>query len=498
MNPLLAKASHRSQLCVLRTASWLVDRTVREEWLQEWQSELWHVRACETTCGVTDWRAEKGLFRFCLGAFKDVLCLRRLAREESRTARVFSGSAAQCLLVLSAILAVSYGSSLVLPGVRQETDPNLYKGNPNLILIQSSLVQNDSVATIPLETYRTWKERRQRYFDAFAFYRIARVGLSTGKPKNKQLSVARASLNLFWLLGLPLQYSAVSGDQEGATPGMILSDGLWRREFGADPAVVGRVVSMGHAQVRVIGVAPAGVWRLPGTIDAWDLEPDSMNSGVGYVVAHLTAVGRAAMQSKRVEIVSVNAVDDTEEALCGVSLADRTKGPWSLYRFAIFLALLALPGISSVSLGESDFCSHRPSWTSRACRVGFLCAKIGLLLPIVYYLSIDLAYWNAMTYSSGSQYAQLILTFSTCLFGMRWVLLDQRQRCPVCLKRVTHPAQVGLAGRTFLAWNGTELMCTGGHTLLHVPALPTSWFGTQRWMYLDTSWKFLFAGSSGT
>ncbi len=31
-------------------------------------------------------------------------------------------------------------------------------------------------------------------------------------------------------------------------------------------------------------------------------------------------------------------------------------------------------------------------------------------------------------------------------------------------------------------------------TLLHVPALPTSWFGTQRWLYLDTSWKFLLVG----
>jgi hypothetical protein len=34
----------------------------------------------------------------------------------------------------------------------------------------------------------------------------------------------------------------------------------------------------------------------------------------------------------------------------------------------------------------------------------------------------------------------------------------------------------------------------GGHTLLHVPSLPTSWFSSQRWMFLDSSWEFLFAG----
>jgi hypothetical protein len=34
----------------------------------------------------------------------------------------------------------------------------------------------------------------------------------------------------------------------------------------------------------------------------------------------------------------------------------------------------------------------------------------------------------------------------------------------------------------------------GGHTLLHVPSLPTSWFSSQQWMFLDQSWEFLFAG----
>jgi hypothetical protein len=61
------------------------------------------------------------------------------------------------------------------------------------------------------------------------------------------------------------------------------------------------------------------------------------------------------------------------------------------------------------------------------------------------------------------------------------------------LRRVTHPARVGIASRTFLAWNGTELMCEGGHTLLYIPAAPTSWFDAPRWVYLDSSWKFLFA-----
>jgi hypothetical protein len=39
----------------------------------------------------------------------------------------------------------------------------------------------------------------------------------------------------------------------------------------------------------------------------------------------------------------------------------------------------------------------------------------------------------------------------------------------------------------------------GGHTLLHLPGGPTSWFGAPGWLFLDPSWSFLFAGkSSGT
>jgi hypothetical protein len=381
--------------------------------------------------------------------------------------------------------------------VRAESHPSLYQVNPNLIMIQDALAANDSLATISLEKYRTWKTRPQRYFDGFAFYRIAKEKVLTRAGATERWKVAHASMNLFWMLGLPTILSSVGEDAAGRTPGVILTDKIWRTEFGADPRIAGRIVRIGQDQVRVIGVAPAGVWRLPGSVDAWLLQPDGANRGVGYVIAHLTAAGRTAMSSDRIEIVSLNSDEESEE-LCGVSFAARTKGPWGLYQFAVFLAFLALPAITSVSLGESQFCSYRPSWTNRVFRWMFFGAKIALLLPTVYLASLDLAYWHTTTYSVTAQYIQLISAFTMGLFGLRWIILDQRNRCPVCLRRVTHPAQVGLAGRTFLAWNGTELICTGGHTLLHVPALPTSWFGTQRWLYLDSSWRSLFVGSGAS
>jgi putative ABC transport system permease protein len=46
-------------------------------------------------------------------------------------------------------------------------------------------------------------------------------------------------------------------------PGVaLLSDGLWRRRFGADPAVVGRSIRLDDEPVTVIGIMPAG-FQLP-------------------------------------------------------------------------------------------------------------------------------------------------------------------------------------------------------------------------------------------
>jgi len=211
----------------------------------------------------------------------------------------------------------------------------------------------------------------------------------------------------------------------------------------------------------------------------------------GYVVAHLTAMGKAEMWASRVRITAN--MPETEDDLLGVSLDERGPTPHGLYLFALILALLALPAITSVSLGESSLNPHKTSWSKKLHRWSFLGAKTALLLPIVYFVSLDLAYAFTGIDRERAAYVQLASTFAMTLFGLRWVLKDQRQRCPVCVRRVAHPAHVGQASRTFLDWNGTEMMCMGGHTLLHVPSLPTSWFSSQRWLYLDTSWNFLFA-----
>ena len=486
---------------MLGSASLLVPAEQRAEWFREWRGELWHVRHACTTAGKDSWRGEREVTAFCLGAFQDALCLRRAGRQPWAPFAAMDGTPRQCMLILSCALAASYAIALLLPGVRAERSLWPRKVNPNLVLIQQEGSSDNSRPTIAPGVFRSWEGRRQKYFDGFAFYRLDREAVSAetiaGRTAAKfEWGVGRASSNLFTLLGLPVEFADPSAAPGGMTA-VILSEKVWKRDFAADEHIAGVELRLGQRMVRIAGVAPDGSLSLPGRVDIWELVPDAdAGSGAaGYLVAHLTAAGKAEMWTQCVHITA-NGPNDSEEDFLGVSLEEWKPPTMTVYLFSLMLALLALPAITSVSMGEYSVNPRRTTWPGRLYRWSFLSAKIALLLPVIYFISMDLAYGCTTFGRERAVYIQLVSTFGMCLFGLRWVLKDQRQRCPVCVCRVAHPAQVGQASRTFLDWNGTEMMCMGGHTLLHVPSLPTSWFGAQRWLYLDTSWSFLFAGST--
>jgi hypothetical protein len=398
----------------------------------------------------------------------------------------------QCILLLAGLAAISYGIALLLPEVSAVLHAPHYRDAQNLMLIRDAKYSNDSIPTISAEQYQLWKLRRQEIFDNFSYYCVAHEPVSNMKNIQSVKGIAVASSNLFVLLGLPIRFA--SGKAQIDRPQLILSNELWKSEFGGDPHVSGRLVQVGQREAIIGGVASADSWRLPGKVDAWLLEPDAENvsDGIGFVVAHLKASPLHAQWGPSWHMSAPKPDGSLDDFFC-VCLSERTHGSWDVFLFAVLLACLALPATTSLPLGEYRVSSRKLSWPRRLRRWCFLGGKIALLLPIVYFVSLDLAHLRATLDPFSSEYIQLISSFSICLFGLRWALRDQRQRCPVCLGKLTHPARVGQPSRTFLAWNGTELICVSGHGLLHVPEMPTSWFSTQRWLYLDSSWDVLFA-----
>lgn len=80
-----------------------------------------------------------------------------------------------------------------------------------------------------------------------------------GRVERTEVSVV--SGDYFRVLGLEPQRGRllVPTDETGSDPAVVvLSDGLWRRRFGADPGAVGSTVHLNGTPVTVVGVAPRG------------------------------------------------------------------------------------------------------------------------------------------------------------------------------------------------------------------------------------------------
>jgi hypothetical protein len=484
-----ALACHLLGLGVLRCAALIVPGLKRGEWWKEWQSELWHVRQTRTPEHGISWIAEQEVAAFCLGAFQDALCLRSQSKARPISLAAAMPSAMQCLFLMTGLVVVSYGVALALPGVSAILHSPRYRDAGNLMLIREASGSDDSLPTISAEQYRTWKRRRQDLFDGFAFYRISKQQVSNASQNPSSTQIAYASPNLFDLLGLQIRFASANSEVHSDVPTLILSDEMWKKNFSGNRHISGRVVHVGLHDAVVGGVAPQGAWRLPGRVDAWLLSPDV--DGVGHVVAHLKPSAKHAQWGDNWRMSAPTPDGPADDFFCS-SLVERTRRPGDIFLFAVILACLALPATTSLPLGEYRLSTRKLPWSTRLLRWSFLAAKVALLLPIANFVSLDLAHLHATIDPISSQYIQILSAFSICLFGLRWTLRDQRQRCPVCLRKLTHPARVGQPSRSFLAWNGTELICAGGHGLLHVPEMPTSWFSTQRWLYLDPSWEVLF------
>lgn len=504
MTRVLSFASHRLHLAMLAGASIFVPRPRRADWLREWTSELWHVRQSCQPIGAFSFTAERELTSFCLGAFPDAVCLRRQQIEAaaslpSAPLPSAHGSAAQCVLWLATILALSAAIAHFLPGVQSEKDAARILVQSGTVLIQRAGDAGPDGSSIPYPVYRDWESHAQRFFTDLAFYRTDWERVRAGETETGSWLVAHASQNLFTLLGLRAADFASGPDPDPDLPQAFLSPALFRRAVASSHIAIGQVVLLAGRRVRITGVAPGAMGLLPGRPDVWVLESSSVlahSAGrhYGYVLALLSPLGQSEAGYTAFAVSAYNA-EGAETILYGSHFEPRAIGPQSLYLFALFLAVLALPAIVSVFRSETEFDSHQPGFATRLRRAVFLTAKLSLVAVLAYYASLDIAYWNFPDFTPTAEFFQFVSAFLIALFGLRWALVDQSRRCPVCLRCVSHPAQVGIASCCFLGWNGTEMICTGGHALLHVPSLPTSWFAHQRWLYLDNSWDFLFANA---
>jgi len=143
--------------------------------------------------------------------------------------------------------------------------------------------------------YLDWKAQSTA-FEKLVAYDHKTFNL-TGWGEPERIDGERVAADLFSLLGVAPALGRAflpAEDRAGAPSVALISDGLWRRRFGADPALMGRAITLDTRPVLVVGVMPRGfhfpsrkaeIW-VPLAMD----EKESANRGGHY----LEVVGRLA------------------------------------------------------------------------------------------------------------------------------------------------------------------------------------------------------------
>ncbi|HVF70618.1 MAG TPA: ABC transporter permease [Chthoniobacterales bacterium] len=108
--------------------------------------------------------------------------------------------------------------------------------------------------------YKDYRDRNQ-VFSGLIAYRIVVASLSHN-GNNERVWGTLVSANYFDVLGVPLLLGRGFRPEENETPKshpvVVLSYGAWQKRFGADPAIVGRTVSLNNVPFTVVGVARKG------------------------------------------------------------------------------------------------------------------------------------------------------------------------------------------------------------------------------------------------
>src|SRR4030095_9735691 len=108
-------------------------------------------------------------------------------------------------------------------------------------------------------SYIQYHDKATRSFESTASYQNASSSL-TGSQDPERVSTAYVTASFLPTLGIQPAVGRNFSEEEdrpGGSAVAILSDALWRRRYGADPAMVGKTIQVDGKTREVVGIMPA-------------------------------------------------------------------------------------------------------------------------------------------------------------------------------------------------------------------------------------------------
>ena len=114
------------------------------------------------------------------------------------------------------------------------------------------------IQSISYLDYVDWRDQA-KVFERIAVYTNQAVSTLTDGGQATHVQGESVSANLFQLLGVQpiLGRTFLPNEDEPGNRVVILSHGLWQRQFGADRNIIGRSITLDGKQFQVIGVMPS-------------------------------------------------------------------------------------------------------------------------------------------------------------------------------------------------------------------------------------------------
>jgi putative ABC transport system permease protein len=205
--------------------------------------------------------------------------------------------------------------------------PLPFRSQEQLIRANGKFLLSEEAAVSPPDfaDYRAGAKSFQQFAALGYLDGISNV---TGGAQPEQVRSQIVSWNFFEALGIsPLVgRSFVAADEKVHDPQVvILGNGIWKRDFGGDTAIIGRKVALDGDSVTVVGVLPVDFPSLS-TAEVWMPLPMD-NPGMNMRQAHFLAV--IARMKPGIDITAARTELDSVAGNIAAQNPDTNKG-WSL------------------------------------------------------------------------------------------------------------------------------------------------------------------------